>query len=68
VLSRSLHDARDVVRQCRRGPVVAPDLARARRALIAALEEYTLALDRRHLPVPHALRAELDMHRQLFEG
>ena len=66
MLSRSVRDARLVVRQRRHGRIVPTDLAEARRALISALEEYTVALEQRHLPVPHALRTELEMHRRLF--
>lgn len=67
VLSRSVRDAREVVRQRRHAPIVPTDLADARRALIVALQEYTAALEARHLPVPHALHAELQMHRALFD-
>jgi len=67
VLGLHVQDARAVVRQRRHPPVVPANLAEARRALIAALEEYTGALEQRHLPVPHALRTELRMHRQLFD-
>ena len=67
VLSRSVRDARAEVRQRRRGPVACTELADARRALISALEEYTGALEERHLPVSHALRTELQMHRELFD-
>lgn len=62
-----MRDARAAVRQRRHGPVVPGDLAEARRELITALEEYTVALEQRHLPVPHALRAETEMLRELFD-
>jgi signal transduction histidine kinase len=67
VLSGSVREARAVVRQRRHGRIEQKELAEARHALIAALEEYTVALEQRRLPVPHALRAELEMHRQLFD-
>lgn len=67
VLGRSVQDARAVVRQRRHPPVVPAELAEARRALIAALADYTAALERRQLPVPSALRTELEMHRKLFD-
>lgn len=67
VLGRSLRDARATVRQCRHGPVGSSDLIEARRELITALDDYTAALEERHLPVPHALRTELAMHRALFD-
>ena len=66
VLSGSVREARAVVRQRRHGRVEPKELAQARHALIAALEEYTVALEQRRLPVPHTLRAELEMHRRLF--
>ena len=67
MLGLSVRDARAVVRERRHGPVVPTDLADARRALITALAEYTVALEERHLPVPHALRTELELHRELFD-
>jgi hypothetical protein len=66
VLSRSVRDARAAVHQHRHGPVTA-ELANARRDLVHALQEYTAALEDRHLPVPYALRSELRLHRQLFD-
>ena len=67
MLSRDVREARAAVHVQRHGPVVATELATARRALMIALEEYTSALEQRHLPVPHALHMELDMQRQLFD-
>ncbi|MGN6129319.1 MAG: hypothetical protein ACTHOK_03170 [Nocardioidaceae bacterium] len=67
-LGRSVQEAREFVRECRHPPVVPAELAEARRALIAALTDYTVALEQRHLPVPHALRSELEMHRRLFDS
>lgn len=66
-LSQDVRDARAAVRRHRHGPATSPDLTNARRNLTVALEDYITALERRHLPVPHALRAELQMHRQLFD-
>ena len=66
-LSRGVRDARVAVHRHRHGPVVATELASARRALMTALEEYTSALEQRHLPVPHALHLELQLHQQLFD-
>lgn len=66
VLSRSVRDARAAVHQHRHGPVSA-ELTNARRELVHALQEYTSALEARHLPVPYALRAELRLQRRLFD-
>lgn len=66
-LGRTVRHAREEVHECRHGAVVAKDLADARRALIAALEDYTAALEKQHLPVPSALRSELQLHRDLFD-
>jgi hypothetical protein len=68
MLSRGVRDARATVHMHRHGPVVATELANARRALTIALEEYISALEQRHLPVPHALHMELEMHRRLFDS
>lgn len=67
VLGRSVQEARAVVRERRHPPVVPADLAQARRLLVAALSDYLAALEARRLPVPHALRSELEMHRRLFD-
>jgi hypothetical protein len=66
-LGRTVRSAREEVRQCRHGTGATKDLADARRALINALQNYTVALEDRHLPVPSALRSELQMHRDLFQ-
>ena len=66
-LSRKVRDARAAVHRHRHGPVVPADLASARRELVHALQEYTSALEERKLPVPSALRAELQLHRRLFD-
>jgi len=65
VLSRSVRDARAAVHKHRHGQVSA-ELANARRELVHALQEYTAALEARHLPVPYALREELRLHSKLF--
>lgn len=65
-LSARVREARAAVRVQRNRPVASPELAMARRRLVLALEEYTVALEERHLPVPSALRTELRLHRQLF--
>ena len=67
LLVHQIHEARTHVEQCRHGQVVREDLAAARRELVRALQAYTSALEHRHLPVPSRLRAELDLHRELFE-
>lgn len=66
VLSASVRDARAAVHLHRHGPVSA-ELTNARRDLVHALQEYTSALEDRHLPVPYALRAELRLQRRLFD-
>lgn len=67
MLARCVQDAREVVRRRRHPPVVPAELTEARRALVAALADYTAALERRQLPVPPALRTELEMNRKLFD-
>jgi hypothetical protein len=66
VLSRRVREARAAVHRHRHGPVASNELAAARRDLMLALEDYTTALEQRCLPVPYALRTELQLHRQLF--
>lgn len=66
-LSAHVREARVAVHRQRNQPVVSADLASARRGLVRALEAYTFALEERQLPVPSALRAELKLHRQLFD-
>jgi hypothetical protein len=66
-LGRTVRHARQEVHECRHAVGTTRDLADARRALISALQNYTVALEEQHLPVPSALRAELKMHRDLFE-
>jgi len=67
LLARRVQDARSHVDRCRNGRVVREDLAAARSDLLRALEDYTRALERRALPVPSRLQAELRLHRDLFE-
>jgi hypothetical protein len=67
LLVRRVHEARSEVDRCRHGRVVREDLAAAHRELLRALQEYTTALERHALPVPPRLRAELRLHRDLFE-
>ncbi len=66
-LSARVREARTAVQWQRNGAGVSTELARARRGLVRALEEYTFALEERHLPVPSALRMELKLHSQLFD-
>lgn len=66
-LSAGVRDAREAVHRHRNGPAVSPELAGARRRLVRALEDYTVALEERRLPVPSALRAELQLHSRLFD-
>jgi hypothetical protein len=67
LLVHRISEARTAVDRCRHGPVARDELAAARRELVKALQAYTSALDRRALPVPSRLRAELRLHRELFE-
>lgn len=67
LLVRRVHEARIEVDRCRHGRVVREELAAARRGLLRALQDYTAALERRALPVPARLRAELKLHRDLFD-
>ena len=67
ILSARVREARAAVHRQRNAPVVSTELASARRRHVRALEEYTLALEERRLPVPSALRAELTLHSRLFD-
>jgi hypothetical protein len=65
-LDRRLHEARRGVAARRTGRGHRDDLARAHRDLLAALEAFTGALVEHGLPVPPALRTELQLHRDLW--
>ena len=66
VLSRRLREARSAVHRQRQGRAASPELDCARRELVAALEDYTRALEKRRLPVPQSLLTELRLLRGLF--
>jgi len=66
VLAVRLRDARDAVAEHRHAPVGSEAAVSSRRTMLSALEDYVDALEARNLPVPHALRDELRLHRQLF--
>ena len=68
VLMQRVQAARSQVDRCRHGPVVREELAAARRDLLRALQDYTGALERRALPVPSRLRAEVKLHLELFDS
>lgn len=68
VLSQRVRDARILVHRHRQGPVNSPEVVDARRRLLEELENYVAALELRHLPVPRALRAELELYAQLFDA
>ncbi|MDI6908561.1 hypothetical protein [Nocardioides sp.] len=59
--------ARSAVEQCRNGRVARDELADARHELMLALQAYVSALERRKLPVPWRMQAELKLHRDLFD-
>ncbi len=62
-----LRDAREAVAAQRGGPVGSEAVARSRRMMLRALEDYISALETLRLPVPYALRDELRLHQQLFD-
>lgn len=66
-LMRRVHRARTAVDRSRNGRVAREELADARHELMLALQAYTSALERRKLPVPWRMRAELKLHRDLFD-
>lgn len=65
-LLRRVHRARSTVERCRNGRVARDELADARHELMLALQAYVAALERRKLPVPRQMQAELRLHRGLF--
>ena len=65
-LDRRLHEARRQVAERRTGRGHRDELTRAHRDLLAALEDFTGALEEHGLPVPPALRTELQLHRDLW--
>lgn len=67
VLSHRMRVAREAVHQRRQGHAASPELASARHGLVIALDDYIAALEKRHLPVPNTLRAELRLHKQLLD-
>lgn len=66
LLDQRLHEARRQVAERRTGRGHRDELARAHRDLLAALEDFTGALEARGLPVPPSLRTELQLHRDLW--
>ena len=66
-LSGRVRAARAAVERLRHGPANCPPMASARHHLLVALEDYVTALETRRLPVPGALRRELQLHRNLFD-
>jgi hypothetical protein len=64
---RRIRRARTVVDRCRNGRVARDELADARHELMLALQAYASALERRKLPVPWRMLAELKLHRDLFD-
>lgn len=66
-MSRRIREARTAVDRCRNGPVSRDELADARHELMLALRDYVAALERKNLPVPWRMQAELKLHRDLFD-
>ncbi len=66
-LTRRIRRARTTVERCRNGRVARDELADARHELMLALQAYASALERRKLPVPWRMQAELKLHRDLFD-
>ncbi len=67
-LATDVRRAREAVLARRVAPVVREDLVRAQRVLLAALEAYVAELVVRRLPVPHRLRDDLRLQRELWGG
>lgn len=65
-LSQRVRQSRAAVHLMRQQRVAPEAMINARRALLQALDDYVAALERRKLPVPPALKSELDIHRALF--
>jgi hypothetical protein len=68
LLSGRVRQARAALHRERQGRAASPELDLARRQLVSALRDYTRALERCRLPVPHALHTELRIHERLCEG
>ena len=66
-LSRRIREARVSVERHRHQQTTQSELAAARHRLTLALEAYAAALERRNLPMPWRLQAELRLHRDLFD-
>ncbi|WP_296601999.1 hypothetical protein [Nocardioides sp.] len=66
-LSRRIREARTAVERHRHQKAAAGELAEARHQLTLALEAYAAALERKNLPMPWRLQAELRLHRDLFD-
>ena len=66
-LLQRVHRARTTVEDRRNGRVARDELADARPELMLALQAYVTALERRKLPVPWRMQAELRLHRDLFD-
>ncbi len=66
-MSRRIRVARTAVDRCRNQQVARDELADARHELMLALQAYAAALERRKLPVPWRMQAELKLHRDLFD-
>jgi len=49
----------------RAAPVIVPDLLSARQTLLDAMEAYADELVVRHLPIPHQLRDDLRLQRDI---
>ena len=64
-LSEAVRISRTAFQRSRQGPV-SRELDIARGHLVLALAQYVSALESRHLPVPHSLRAELQLHKGLL--
>ena len=68
VLATDVRRARQNVLARRMAPVVWEDLVRAQRTLLRAMEAYVSELVLRRLPIPHRLRDDLRLQRELWGG
>lgn len=66
-LATDVRAARQVVHARRMDPVIRQDLVLAHHSLLQTMEAYVSELTARHLPIPHRLRDELRLQRDLAD-
>lgn len=65
LLAADVRTAREVVRECRRGPIVHDLLREAHQCLLTTMESFAAELIARGLPVPPKLHADLRLQRRI---